>query len=157
MVHVHFTLSPEHIAPFQTLLARRQPELEDKYSVKFEVTQYIQKSETDTIAVDIHNQPMRNVQTAPSILRPGGHGALIQKPQRTECRCHLYYTLITWHRPPKGDTIIYKKAIGGYLLHLRDKVYHYMAQLPSDDKKPTPTLLEEVENFFGYRILYYSP
>lgn len=146
VVHVHFTLSPEHIAPFQTLLARRQPELEDKYSVKFEVTHSIQKSETDTIAVDIHNQPMRNADGS-LMFRPGGHGALIQNLNELNADVIFIKNIDNVVPDPlKGDTIIYKKAIGGYLLHLRDKVYHYMAQL-SDDKKPTPTLLEEVVNF----------
>lgn len=146
VVRVHFTLSPEHIAPFLTLLARRQSKLEDYYSVQFEVTHSVQKSETDTIAVDLENLPMRN-DDGSLMFRPGGHGALIQNLNELDADV-IFIKNIDNVVPDhyEADTIIYKKALGGYLLQLRDKVYKYIALL-SEERRPSQSQLEEIRAF----------
>ena len=145
-VHVHFTLSPEHIDPFRSLILRKTPKLEDHFSVSFEVTYSIQKSETDTIAVDMENQPLRDKE-GHLILRPGGHGALIENLNDLDADI-IFIKNIDNVVPDryKCDTIIYKKALGGYLVLLRDKVYEFMRQL-AGERKAQPALIEEIRSF----------
>ncbi|MDO5035495.1 MAG: DUF4301 family protein [Porphyromonas sp.] len=146
IVHVHFTLSPEHIAPFQTLLSRRLSDLEDRYSVKYDVTYSIQKPETDTIAVDLNNQPMRG-EDGSLMFRPGGHGALIENLNELDADI-IFIKNIDNVVPDHyvADTIIYKKAIGGYLITLRNQVHKYMAEL-SEEGRPSSSELEEMREF----------
>lgn len=145
-VKVHFTLSPEHIEPFELLLRRKKGEIEERYSSLQQVTYSIQRSDTDTIAVDMHNQPMRTKE-GNLLFRPGGHGALIYN--LNEINSDIIFIKNIDNVVPQPywcDTLVYKKAIGGYLIQLRNQVYKYMSQL-GDDKKASNTLLAEIKSF----------
>lgn len=145
-VKIHFTLSPEHIEPFQTLLKRKRGEIEERYSSVLEVTYSIQRSNTDTIAVDMDNQPMRTKEGA-LLFRPGGHGALIHNLNEIDSDIIFIKNIDNVIPQPYWcDTLIYKKAIGGYLVQLRNKVYKYMAQL-GEDKKVSNNLISEIKTF----------
>ncbi len=140
-VRIHFTISPEHIDPFRSLLLRVVPLLEDHFSVQYDITFSIQKPETDTIAVDMENIPLREADGS-LVFRPGGHGALIRNLNDIDADV-IFIKNIDNVVPDryKCDTIIYKKVLGGYLIHLRDKVYEYMKSL-NDDKKGVAMIAE---------------
>lgn len=145
-VNVHFTLSPEHIEPFETLLSRRKGELEERNSVIFNVTYSTQRKETDTVAVDMDNNLLRD-QNGSIIFRPGGHGALIYN--LNEINADVIFIKNIDNIVPQVlscDSIIYKKALGGVLIQLRDQVYKYMS-LISDDKRVGNNLIEEIREF----------
>ena len=57
---IHFTVSPEHQAGFEALLAERQRHYEEQFGVKYEVSFSVQSPATDTIAVNPDNTPFRN-------------------------------------------------------------------------------------------------
>lgn len=150
-VKVHFTLSPEHIEPFEVLLKRKRGELEERHSAILDVTYSIQKSSTDTIAVDMDNQPIRT-EEGKLLFRPGGHGALIYN--LNEINSDIIYIKNIDNVVPQPfwcDTLIYKKAIGGYLIQLRDQVYKYMSHL-GEDKKVSANLLTEIRAFVAERF-----
>ncbi len=73
---LHFTVSPQHEERFERLLTRVRPELEERLDCRFEVTFSFQRPATDTLAVDLENQPFR-LADGSLLFRPGGHGALI--------------------------------------------------------------------------------
>lgn len=77
MARLHFTVSPEHEPTFAAALARVRAECEQRSDARFEVTFSTQKRATDTIAVDGDNRPFRAADGR-LVLRPGGHGALIE-------------------------------------------------------------------------------
>jgi Domain of unknown function (DUF4301) len=71
---LHFTVSPEHQDLFEAetaACAERNPDT----NFTFEFSQ--QSPSTDTIAVDVDNQPFRD-EAGNLVFRPGGHGALIK-------------------------------------------------------------------------------
>ncbi|MBQ1677748.1 MAG: DUF4301 family protein [Bacteroidaceae bacterium] len=76
-VNVHFTVSPEHRAMFEKLVAEKVKKYEDKFGVKYNVSFSEQKSSTDTVAGTMDNQPFRT-SDGKILFRPGGHGALIE-------------------------------------------------------------------------------
>ncbi len=51
--------------------------MKPKYNTKFNVSFSVQKESTNTIAVDENNNIVRDEKGQP-LLRPGGHGALIE-------------------------------------------------------------------------------
>lgn len=144
-VRLHFTISPDHVDPFKSLLMKTLEKWEDFFSVHYEVTHSVQKPETDTIAVDMDNQPVRETDGS-LVFRPGGHGALIRNLNDIDADI-IFIKNIDNVVPDryKGDTIIYKKALGGYLVYLRDKVYEYMRML--NDEKRRVSAVAEVRDF----------
>ena len=66
---LHFTVSPEHRAAFQSVLDRQAPGLEVTFSE--------QSPATDTLAVDESGQLLREPD-GHLVFRPGGHGALLE-------------------------------------------------------------------------------
>ena len=73
---IHFTVSPEHQAGFEALLAERQGFYEEKFGKKFDISFSQQSPATDTIAVNPDNTPFRTAE-GKLLFRPAGHGALL--------------------------------------------------------------------------------
>lgn len=147
-VHIHFTLSPEHIEPFDALVAKKRAEIEERFSVQLDITRSIQKPETDTIAVDMAHRPMRHADGS-LMFRPGGHGALIHNLNELKVDIAFIKNIDNVvPEPLSSSTIIYKKMIGGYLIQLRTKVFGYLMQL-LEDKRPSVALLAEVWDFLA--------
>ncbi|MDO4770736.1 DUF4301 family protein [Porphyromonas sp.] len=154
-VKLHFTISPDHIDPFKSLLMKKTEKWEDFFSVHYDVTYSIQKPETDTIAVDMDNNPLRE-KDGSLIFRPGGHGALIRNLNDIDADV-IFIKNIDNVVPDryKSETIIYKKALGGYLISLRDKVYEYMRIL--NDEKRKAIVVPEIRAFLHKAFAIETP
>jgi len=59
VVNLHFTVSPEHQQKFDTLVKKVTSVYESNFGVKFQISFSQQKKSTDTIAVDMTNEPFR--------------------------------------------------------------------------------------------------
>ena len=75
-VYLHFTVSPEHQSGFESLLGEVLERYQASFDVQFDISFSEQKSSTNTIAVDLNNQPFR-LENEEILFRPGGHGALL--------------------------------------------------------------------------------
>ena len=76
-INIHFTVSPEHIKHFTDHLEIVVKKYEQLYPVKINISLSIQKHSTDTIAVDLENNPFRG-KNEQIVFRPAGHGALLE-------------------------------------------------------------------------------
>jgi len=74
---VHFTISPEHKMFFEEAVSLRKKRYEESNDISIDVSYSQQKSSTDTISVDLNNEPFR-YDDGSILFRPGGHGALIE-------------------------------------------------------------------------------
>lgn len=74
---LHFTISPEHRAPFEARLAEVGPRFEEQLGARFELTFSDQRPSTDTLAAATDGGPFRNG-GGQMLFRPAGHGALIE-------------------------------------------------------------------------------
>jgi hypothetical protein len=128
-VAVHFTVSPEHADRFIEDINKVKDKYEKLFDVIYELTFSIQKSSTDTIAVDSKNKPFRNDDES-IVFRPGGHGALIENLNDREGEI-IFIKNIDNIVPDriKEQTYLYKRVIGGYLIELRNKVFEYLEKL----------------------------
>jgi len=127
--HLHFTVSPEHMEKFQSLLQEVGPVYEKEYSVNFHVVFSEQKKSTDTIAVDLRDHPFRD-EKGQLVFRPGGHGALIENVN--DLRGDIVFMKNIDNVVPdrlKPETFKWKKALGGYLISLQNRIYEYMRKL----------------------------
>ena len=77
IVNVHFTVSSEHQPLFEELFGKAKHTYENLFGVHYNVSFSEQKKSTDTVAVDLNNEPFKD-QDGNIVFRPGGHGALIE-------------------------------------------------------------------------------
>ncbi len=147
-VYIHFTVSPEHKALFEkhlqeALLCFKQQDL--NFIIDFSV----QKSSTDTIAVDTENMPFRNANGS-ILFRPGGHGALIENLNDIDADI-IFVKNIDNVVPDKlkSDTVNYKKALAGLLAEKRNKIFRYLKQA---EKEASEDLILEIKDFLEQEL-----
>ncbi len=142
---VHFTVSPEHMKKFQSEVENVKSQYEQELNVSFDISYSIQKPSTDTIAVNMNNEPFR--ETDNSILfRPGGHGALIEN--LNEISADIVFIKNIDNVVPdrlKPETILYKKAIGGLLIKLQNQIFEYLNQMVNNNLEERE--IEKISNF----------
>lgn len=149
-VAVHFTVSPEHADNFIDEINKIKDKYEEQFDVTYELTFSIQKSSTDTIAVDHNNKPFRD--DSDSILfRPGGHGALIENLNDREGEV-IFIKNIDNVVPDrlKETTYQYKQALGGYLMELREKIIEFLELL--EEGNVTDSELKKMVQFCDEKL-----
>jgi hypothetical protein len=151
-VNLHFTVSPEHMEGFERLMSKVVPVFEKKFGVTYAISFSIQKPSTDTLAVDIKNQPFRN-SDGTMLFRPGGHGALIDNLNALEAEI-IFVKNIDNVVPEKyvEPTVRYKKALAGKLLEMRRQVYEMLKEL--QDTSLTPERAKQIFNKLGDELCY---
>lgn len=145
---LHFTVSPEHQPEFEKLLNAIKENYEKELEVTFAISFSQQKPATDTIAVDLKNEPFRE-NNGSLLFRPGGHGALIENLNDLDADI-IFIKNIDNVVPDrlKQPTIDYKKALAGVLLKHQTKLFFYQKEL---NEKGTTALdsafMAEASNF----------
>lgn len=141
-VHIHFTVSPEHLAGFRALLARTVPEYSARYGVKYDVTMSNQRTSTDTIAVNPDNTPFRT-DDGRLLFRPAGHGALIENLNDIDADIVFIKNIdnVTTDKL-RGDTIKYKRALAGLLLTLQSRAFEYLNNFTAHDLNEIRTFVK---------------
>lgn len=127
--NVHFTVSHDHLQLFKDKVAEKLEKYEKLYNTRLNVSFSEQKPSTDTIAVNPDNTPFRN-EDGSLLFRPGGHGALIQNLNDVEGDV-VFIKNIDNVVPDKlkGDTVTYKKLLGGILVELQKQAFKYLLML----------------------------
>lgn len=154
-VHVHFTVSPEHRQKFDESVAEVVPAYEKKFNVKYHISFSEQKPSTDTLAVDMHNEPFRNP-GGTLLFRPGGHGALIEN--LNDLKGDIIFVKNIDNIVPdrlKEPTYLYKRVIGGLLIQLRQKSFGYLEQIEKDEINPE--MLKEITWFAKNELMLQLP
>ncbi|MGI6815683.1 DUF4301 family protein [Bacteroides sp. KG123] len=153
-VNVHFTVSPEHRTLFRTLVDAKAMAYAQKYGVNYNVTFSEQKPSTDTIAVDMENNPFRDA--GKLLFRPGGHGALIENLNDLDADVIFIKNIdnVVLDRL-KGDTVLYKKLIAGVLVTLQQRAFAYLRLL--DSGRYTHEQILEVLQFLQKQLYCKNP
>ncbi len=128
-VKLSFTVSPEHQPGFELLLEQIKGKYEEELGVSFNVSFSQQKPSTDTIAVDLNNEPFRE-KDGSLLFRPAGHGALIEN--LNDINADIIFIKNIDNVVPdrlKKATIDYKKALAGVLLKQQEKLFFYQKEL----------------------------
>lgn len=141
---IHFTISPEHQAEFEKIVQEAKSDFELTSGMAIQPSFSKQHNNTNTIAVTPNNIPMRNP-SGQLILRPGGHGALINNLNQSQSDI-VFIKNIDNVSHNNIDTIsLYKKVLGGYLIALQKKVFDNLKQLDNPDIKKEEVL--EIQYF----------
>ena len=154
-VYLHLTVSPEHKAKFEELIASKLNIYETLFNLKFEIDYSEQKASTDTIAVNLDNTPFLEADGS-LLFRPAGHGALLENLNDIDADL-IFIKNIDNVVPDriKAVTYLYKKAIAGVLLEAQTKIFAYLQDL----KYGSPTLseLDEIDLFLQRKLCVEAP
>ncbi len=132
-VRLHFTVSPEHRKKFRTLIKSVLEGYEKVYGVRFDISFSEQKPSTDTVAVDLNNDPFRSGDGS-LLFRPAGHGALLENLNDQDADIVFIKNIdnvVPDHL--KAETIAYKKALAGLLLYYRKQIFNFAKRLDKPD------------------------
>ena len=119
------------------------------------LTLSVQSPATDTIAVDLDNNPFRDEQ-GHLLFRPGGHGALLANLQALAADIVFIKNIdnvVPDHL--KEVTYRYKRALGGHLVHLQQQMFAYLEHLAAG--RVDEGLLEEIRTFARQELAIVSP
>ena len=144
VVKLHFTVSPNHKALFEELVAERKAYYESLFNVKYEISFSEQKQSTDTIAANADNTPFR--ENGMLVFRPGGHGALIEN--LNDINADIIFIKNIDNVVPdrlKPETVTYKKVLAGILVKMQKKAFEYLQII--DSGKYTHEKIEEMIHF----------
>ena len=141
-VHVHFTVSGNHLPLVKMKVEEAAGHIGHEYDVKFDITYSEQKPSTDTVAANLDGTPYR--EKGKLFFRPGGHGALIENLNDLDSDVifikNIDNVVPDTHR---GATIQYKKVLGGTLAAVKQRMDEYcriIKEGKADDAKLTEML-----------------
>ncbi|HKJ43105.1 MAG TPA: DUF4301 family protein [Sunxiuqinia sp.] len=132
-IKLHFTVSPEHKEAFEEHFNSIKAHYETLFSVAYDVSFSQQKPSTDTIAVDLENEPFRN-EDGSLLFRPGGHGALLDNLNDLDADVIFIKNIDNVVPDNKKETTIeYKKTLAGLLLNYQKRIFSYQQILDERD------------------------
>ncbi len=120
--NIHFTVSEDHKELFKKNLKELISQYNNKYEITYNIDLSIQKPSTDTIAVDLDNNPYKNNE-GNLVFRPAGHGALIENLNEIDADLIFIKNIDNVVTDSKRQiTTDYKKALGGIGLKLHNNI-----------------------------------
>lgn len=129
LVGLHFTVSQEHLKLIKAHLNTVISKFEERFGKTFDISYSVQDKATDTLAVDMDNNPFR-LENGSLLFRPGGHGALIKNLNELDADIlfikNIDNVAAEWLIK---DTLNYKKALGGILLETQSILFDYCHRL----------------------------
>jgi Domain of unknown function (DUF4301) len=154
VARLHVTVTPAHAEAVEAHIAASRRRYEHA-GLRYEITLSVQSPATDTIAVDLDNTPFRDEQ-GHLLFRPGGHGALLANLQALEADI-VFLKNIDNVVPDylKEVTYRYKRALGGYLVHIQQQMFSYLEHLAAG--KVDAGLLSEILAFARQQLAIIGP
>ncbi|MCL2290135.1 MAG: DUF4301 family protein [Bacteroidetes bacterium] len=150
---LHFTVSPDHLDKFDELVAQVKEKYEERFGVTYHITYSIQEPSTDTLAAELDNTPFRD-KAGNLLFRPGGHGALINNLNHIHADLVFVKNIDNVITEDKLEsTIVYKKALAGYLLHLQVKSFEYQKRLSGERLAVSGGDLQEIIEFAKVKLM----
>lgn len=143
--HLHFTISEQHETMFSSELNSIRTKVSQDTNTDFYVEYSFQKSATDTIAVDMGNQPFRNPDGS-LLFRPGGHGALIENLNEQDADIIFIKNIDNVAVMRDAEAVARsKKILAGVLVDAQKKAFAYTEQLQNNSASSLNEIKEFIE------------
>jgi hypothetical protein len=143
---VHFTISQEHLDGFLDAVKDAKNRVEAEHGITININFSYQHKQTDTIAVDVYNQPFRN-DDGSLLFRPGGHGALIQNLNELDADIVFVKNIDNVSHNNVETIALYKKALAGLLIDLQEQVFACLRKIDQGDVTE-----QELRNMFAFAM-----
>ena len=145
--NLHFTVSEEHKNLFEEIIASQKETVEKATNTSINTSFSFQNKSTDTIAVDLENNPFRDEEGS-LMFRPGGHGALIENLNNLESDIIFIKNIDNVIQNHIESIALYKNALAGVLLELQQKVFQYLNKIDTANE----TVLTEIIAFVQKKL-----
>lgn len=143
--HLHFTISEQHGEMYNKEFSGIKDRVSKAVQTSFNVSYSYQKPSTDTIAVDMDNEPFR-MDDGSVLFRPGGHGALIENLNDQDADIVFIKNIDNVTVPRfAGEVVDSKKVLAGVLLKVQAKAFEFARRLI--DGNLTAEHLDEIKSF----------
>jgi len=140
--HIHFTVSEHHQEAFKRIEKNGIDNFESDNGINLNINYSNQLSSTDTLCIDADKNVVLTTEGIP-VLRPGGHGALIQNLQAIESDLVFIKNIDNVvHQNHIETTVLFKQALAGKLLQVKETIFNMLKSI--DEDKADLTKLELV-------------
>ncbi|HMK05941.1 MAG TPA: DUF4301 family protein, partial [Flavobacterium sp.] len=129
--NLHFTISETHQLQFESIIERVKTKVEQVSGNSININFTFQNHKTDTIAVDLDNNPFRNEQQR-LVFRPAGHGALIDNLNRLDADIIFIKNIDNVIQNHIESISLYKKALAGILVEFQGQIFQFLDQIEND-------------------------
>jgi hypothetical protein len=147
-VRIHFTVGLAHQERIEGFLKNKLTVMSGGERV--DLSYSIQEANTDTVAVDMNNQPFRDAD-GQLVFRPGGHGALINNLHKLEADLLFISNIDNVLPAPKQATVIrWRKIMAGVLLTLEQQI---IIALEENDSAKRRAALRHLESKTGLALV----
>jgi hypothetical protein len=141
---IHFTVSDDHLAEYRDFLASVKERFEKSHGVRLEVDFSIQELRTNTLAVDLNNEPFRDAQ-GKLLFRPSGHGALLGNLNDFQGDLVFMKNVDNVTTESRLEmTAHWKRVLGGFLASIQEQIFSRLRGLAS---KTGSEVLKEIQGF----------
>jgi hypothetical protein len=143
--YLHFTFAEQHITAFKEKFAEIQARIEKKTRTKVHISYSIQRENTNTLAVDDTNRPIRD-DRGKLIFRPSGHGALIENLNEIDADIIFLKNIDNVVIESYVEEVAYnKKLLAGKLVWIQQKVFRFLKLI--DDDNISEETMKELKSF----------
>jgi hypothetical protein len=150
VANLHFTISEQHDEMFRAEEKRVAERVSKSTQTTFKVGYSNQKSSTDTIAVDLNDEPFRN-NDGTLLFRPGGHGALIENLNDQQADIifikNIDNVVVDRNLEAVANS---KKMLAGVLLQVQSEAFSFAEKL--DDETVSIDVMAEAKDFLEKRL-----
>lgn len=147
---LHFTIAQEFKDHFTAEFDRIEQIVEQKTDTQFEIEFSHQKTSTDTIAVDIHNNPVVT-ETGELFFRPSGHGALLMNLNDLNADIIFIKNIDNVTVSALEQEVgAYKKSLAGLLLSIQKQCFDYLEQI--ENNKINELVQSQIEEFLTTQL-----
>ncbi|NNT71308.1 DUF4301 family protein [Flavobacterium sp. IMCC34852] len=152
--YLHFTVSENHEQLFKEIIDKVKDKVESNSDTKVHVSYSYQNKSTDTIAVDMNNQPFRNEQNE-LVFRPGGHGALINNLNELDADVIFIKNIDNVIQNHINEITLYKKGLAGILLELQEKVFQILNAIDQNaiSNQDIPAIIDFMQQKLNIDVL----
>lgn len=153
---IQFTVSPQHMEMMQDHFNELRESYEEKYHIRYEINFSTQAPETDVIAVDTNNKPLRD-EDGDLVFYPGGHGALLKNLNLLNAPVIIIKNIDNvCHDRFKDDTYYYKMVLCGLLVSIQDQVHAYARGL-DHPTHPSTKVINSMWSYMEHKLNIIPP
>ncbi len=150
--HLQFTVSETHQNQFESIVNSVKSKIEKESGITITTSYSYQNKATDTIAVDLNNNPFRN-ENGKLVFRPGGHGALIENLNNLDADIVFIKNIDNVIQNHIESIALYKKALAGILIELQQQVFQYLNEIEKAKEEDLEEMIAFAKNNLNVEIL----
>lgn len=149
---LHFTVTEIHLEKFQKKSMDILKKMLVQAETDFTISYSFQQKSTDTLAVDMENQPFRD-ENGNLIFRPSGHGALLENLNAIDVDLVFVKNIDNVSTENNLSVLAaYKKALGGILLEIQEITFRILTELEAHKSNENLEDLGEIKTFLKEKL-----